>query len=263
MDGRVVTDSRAEPGGLAKTFNVGNSEVFRCWDLAIQQLHSGDNVTLKCPANLAWGQAYTWAPVGGEPIPLGSDIYFDLEIEDCNIHPTTIEHPQPVTTTMQPDICFYLHFVPSEHTAFELVLSHEADEYAKFWPAKYAMIEHKVIDDPAQQWTYDEKTGAIKNIADGSYLDFDYGWAMTAKIPEKADPKSKVSEHFPTSPRQWFYDSVSQELRTDVTGVQCSLASLGQARNWGQVQITPSNGLTVNGSDNGKWRVEYCHSVRG
>jgi hypothetical protein len=110
---------------------------------------------------------------------------------------------------MQPDTCFYLHFVPSEHTAFNLVLSHEADEYAKFWPAKYAMIEHKVIDDPAQQWTYDEKTGTIKNIADGSYLDFDYGWAMAAKIAEKKDPKSKVSEHFPTKAREWFYDPVS------------------------------------------------------
>lgn len=73
-DGRVVTDSKAELGGLPKTFNVGSAEVFKCWDLAIQSLHAGDSVTLSCPANLAYGQAYTWAPVGGEPIPLGSDM---------------------------------------------------------------------------------------------------------------------------------------------------------------------------------------------
>ena len=42
------------------------------------------------------------------------------------------------------------------------------------------MVEHKVVDDPAQKWIYDEKTGTIKNIADGSFLDFDYGWAMAA-----------------------------------------------------------------------------------
>jgi hypothetical protein len=36
MDGRVITDSRSEAGGVPKTFNVGNSEVFKCWDLAIQ-----------------------------------------------------------------------------------------------------------------------------------------------------------------------------------------------------------------------------------
>jgi hypothetical protein len=118
---------------------------------------------------------------------------------------------------MQPDLCFYLHLVESEHTAFDLVLSHEAEQFADFWPAKYAMIEHKVVDDAAQQWSYDEKTGFVKNIKDGSYLDFDYGWAMAAQISEK--PDSKVSDAFPTKPRQWFYDSVSQELRTDVEGV--------------------------------------------
>jgi len=160
---------------------------------------------------------------------------------------------------MQPDTCFYLHLVPSEHTAFTLVLSHEAEEYSEFWPAKYAMTEHKVVDDPAQQWIYDEKTGSIKNIADGSFLDFDYGWAMAAKLPAAGD--KKVSDAFPTKAREWFYDPQSQELRTDVDGVQTSLASLGQPRNWGQVHITPSN--TLVGKDNGKWRVEYCHSVRG
>lgn len=34
-DGRVVSDSHSEPGGLPKTFNLGKSEVFKCWDLAI------------------------------------------------------------------------------------------------------------------------------------------------------------------------------------------------------------------------------------
>lgn len=48
---------------------------------------------------------------------------------------------------------------------------------------------------------------------------------MAAKIPTKKD--KKVSEYFPKSPREWFYDPQSQELRTDVDGVQTSLASLG------------------------------------
>merc|ERR1719213_65461 len=186
-------------------------------------------------------------------------MYFDLEVLVCNVHPKWEDHPQPVTTTMQPDQCFYLHLVESEHTAYNLVLSHEAEQYAEFWPAKYSMIEHKVVDDPAQQWIYNEKDGSIKNIADGSFLDFDYGWAMAAKISDKKD--AKVSEHFPTKPREWFYDPQSQELRTDVDGVQTSLAALGQPKNWGPVQITPSNGLV--GKDSGKWRIEYCHSVRG
>ena len=35
--GRVVTDSRVEENmGLPKTINVGNSDMFKCWELAIQ-----------------------------------------------------------------------------------------------------------------------------------------------------------------------------------------------------------------------------------
>ena len=34
-DGRMVTDSRSEPGGQPKTFAVGASEVNQCWDLGI------------------------------------------------------------------------------------------------------------------------------------------------------------------------------------------------------------------------------------
>lgn len=166
---------------------------------------------------MAYGTAFVQAPVGGEPVPKGSDMYFDLEILECNVQPTHFEHPQPVTTTMQPDQCFYLHLVESDNTAYDLVLSHEAEQYASFWPAKYSMIEHKVKDDPAQQWIYDEKEGTIKNIAEGSYLDFDYGWAMAAKLPSSKD--SGVSNAFPKNPRRWFYDSVSMELRTDVDGV--------------------------------------------
>lgn len=33
-DGTLVTDSRQELDGLPKTFALGSSEVFKCWDLA-------------------------------------------------------------------------------------------------------------------------------------------------------------------------------------------------------------------------------------
>jgi len=100
MDGRVITDSKAELGGLSKTFNLGNGEVVKCWDLAIQQLRAGDKVTLTCPSSLSYGTSRELPPVGGEPVPEKSDMYFDLEIEDCNIKPTYEEHPQPKTSTL-------------------------------------------------------------------------------------------------------------------------------------------------------------------
>ena len=106
-------------------------------------------------------------------------------------------------------------------------------------------------------WSFDEETGAIKNIASGTFLDFDYGWAMAAKIDKK--PDAKVSAHFPKKARQWYYDPITQELNTDVEGVRTSLATLGQPRQWGALEITPSNSLL--GKDNGKWRIEYCHNI--
>jgi FKBP-type peptidyl-prolyl cis-trans isomerase len=79
-DGRVVSDSRAEPSGLPKTFALGAHEVFSCWDLAVPKLKQGAKARLHCPSYYAWGGAYTWAPVGGEPIPLHSDVDFDVEV---------------------------------------------------------------------------------------------------------------------------------------------------------------------------------------
>jgi FKBP-type peptidyl-prolyl cis-trans isomerase len=35
-NGEVVTDSKSEGTGLPKTFTVGRSEVFKCWDLAVE-----------------------------------------------------------------------------------------------------------------------------------------------------------------------------------------------------------------------------------
>jgi FKBP-type peptidyl-prolyl cis-trans isomerase FkpA len=99
-DGRVITDSRAEPGGLPKTFTVGRKQVFECWEYAIKELHSGDKATLTCPSELAYGSAFVWPPLGGEPIPANSDVIFDFEIEDCNIEGVNYPEVQPRTTTM-------------------------------------------------------------------------------------------------------------------------------------------------------------------
>lgn len=90
-DGRLITSSKDEPGGLPKTFALGNAQVLRCWDLAISHLHKGDKATVSCPANLAYGAAYTLSPLGGEPIPLNSDIDFDFEVVDCNRVPKFTE----------------------------------------------------------------------------------------------------------------------------------------------------------------------------
>jgi len=115
-DGRLVTDSSSEQDGRPKTFTVGQSEVWKCFDLAITQLKKGDVAKLSCPSYYAWGGAFTWPPVGGEPIPLNSDIDFELTVEDCNRTPKWIDYyNQPKTTTMRDDTCMYLFWKESDH----------------------------------------------------------------------------------------------------------------------------------------------------
>ena len=58
-DGRLVTDSSQEQDGRPKTFTVGKSEVFKCWDLALTQLRKGDVAKISCPSYFAWGGAFT------------------------------------------------------------------------------------------------------------------------------------------------------------------------------------------------------------
>jgi FKBP-type peptidyl-prolyl cis-trans isomerase len=100
-DGREITNSWEENDGRPKVFNLGAREVFYCWDLAIPKLHQGDKVHLDCPSYYVYGGAFTWAPVGGEAIPLHSDVDFELEVVECSHMPEFIEQiEQPLTTSM-------------------------------------------------------------------------------------------------------------------------------------------------------------------
>ena len=108
------------------------------------------------------------------------------------------------------------------------MLSPEGTKYTKNWPATYAIVEHKVVDEESQQWYWDEKNGSIRNGADPTFfLDNDFGWAMTADTANKSK-----SEHFPATPRKWFYDDEWSELTTEIDGVHTALATLGQPQNW-------------------------------
>jgi FKBP-type peptidyl-prolyl cis-trans isomerase FkpA len=169
MDNRLVSDSKAEGQGLPKVFNLGKGEVFKCWDLAIQQLKKGSKARVTCPAHYAWGNAFTQAPLGGEPIPLNSDIYFDLSVEDCNRVPDslawTARGNQPKFTTMQSNNCFYLHNEESEHQSTPLVLNCEAGGCG---------LEEFVVDDKNQQFFWDEGSQHVYYYPNGLSADKAY-----------------------------------------------------------------------------------------
>lgn len=132
--------------------------MFKCWELAIQQLHPGAKAKIHCPAYQVWGSALIQAPVGDGYIPKNSDVDFDFEVVDCNVAPKRADptkNIQPKTSTLQPDSCFYLHLIESDSTGLDLVLSTQADNISEEMPGKWTMLEEFVRDDDAQSWFFD------------------------------------------------------------------------------------------------------------
>jgi hypothetical protein len=239
-DGRVVSDSRAEPGGLPKTFALGAHEVFSCWDFAIPKLWSGDKVRLHCPSYYAWGGAYTWAPLGGEPIPLNSDVNFDIEVTECNRTPDfTDYYKQPKTTTMQPSKCMRLHLAESDSTGNDMVLTSQEGD---------VIVHNKQSGDDSQWWSWNEDDHTITNVATGKKLADNSG---DAALNDKGS--------------EWWYDQESSTLRTKV-------AAYTEERNdWvmskyltvPKEKLMPGSEVDVlmaraAESANSHWRIEYC-----
>jgi hypothetical protein len=240
MDGRVVSDSRAELGGKPKTFALGAHEVFSCWDLAIPQLKQGAKARLTCPSYYAWGTAYTWAPIGGEPIPLGSDVYFDIEVVECNRipDPFTTYYKQPITTTMQPNRCMWLHLEESNSTGNDMVLTEQEGR---------AIVHHKQRGDPSQQWKWNDQQHLV-NVGTGQQLTDASGDATLAK-----------------DGAVWWYDSENQRI-------QKRIAAYTEERNaWvmnkylsvPKEKLMPGSEVNVlmarAAMDTNKtWRIEYC-----
>lgn len=133
---------------------------------------AGTKAKIHCPAYLVYGTSEAKTPIGDSWVPKGSDVNFDVEVVDCNIAPEAIDplkYKQPVTTTMQPDSCMYLHLIESDNTALDLVLSSQANDVSKDFPGKWAMLEDKVIDDENQQWFYNAVEGSLTNKANPDY----------------------------------------------------------------------------------------------
>jgi len=239
MDGRVVSDSRAELGGLPKTFALGAHEVFSCWDLAIPKLKQGAKARLTCPSYYAWGGAYTWAPVGGEPIPLHSDVYFDVDVVECNRTPEFTEYyRQPITTTMQPNRCMWLHLQESDSTGNDMVLTEQEGK---------AIVHHKQRGDPSQQWRWTDQQRLV-NLGTGQELRDNQGDADLAK-----------------GGSTWWYDSETSRLQTRIA------AYTEDRNNWvmnkylsvPKEKLMPGSEVDVlmarAAMDTNKtWRIEYC-----
>lgn len=166
-DGRVVTNSREEHWGYPKQFTIGENQVFKCWELAILKLKEGDKASIKCPAHYVWGGAHITSPFSGEPIPLNSDITFDLDVLKCGEQPYFPKagfNQQPHTTTLQDGQCFYLRSGNAAGSGTKDFVLSTIEDGGK----TVLNIEHKVEDQPEQMWYYDLKAGSLYNSAQNS-----------------------------------------------------------------------------------------------
>lgn len=253
MDNRMVSDSKSEGQGLPKTFSVGNAEVFKCWDLAVPQLTQGTKARVTCPAHYAWGNAYTQSPLGGEPIPLNSDVYFDLEVVECNRTPD--QHPmwaergtQPQFSTLQPLNCFYLHNQESEHESTPLVLNCDDTQSCG--------LEEHVWDDKDQMFWWDLR----EDKEWGRIAVFNKGWDLSKVRWLTVDDNNNLKSTADIGQAyKFFWQMRDNTLEVKKENGLVYEVTTPQVRKWANVNVSPVKDNVPRDDKNAKWRIEYCH----
>ncbi len=75
--GKVFDSSRQRNQPFS--FNIGQGEVIKCWDMVVSQMSVGERVKVVCPSRLAYGERGA-----GSDIPPNTDIAFDIEFLGIN-----------------------------------------------------------------------------------------------------------------------------------------------------------------------------------
>lgn len=244
-DGRMVADTTDQNDGRDTVISLGASETFKCFELALPQLKQGDAAKIHCPYDLAYGNAFTWPDVGGEPVPLHSDIDFDIIVKECNKVPErTTYFTQPVTTTMQPGVCMYLHLVAEDDVMHKLVLS-AVDNGAT--PLN-VLVEEQVFDDKSQQFFYDPSDASLYNAAHPDLRLSELPGGEVGLVP------------LTSSPTKWYYDPKTSGL----TAGELSLTEVIYATR-AHDMATVKYGLqsSFGGLNTAKFRIEYCKQYFG
>lgn len=262
-DGREVTNSHVEAGGHPKMFSLGHHDVFACWDYAIQQLHKGDKARLSCPAYYVWGGAYTIAPLGGEPIPLHSDVDFDIEVIDCNRVPKIPDYSEePHTTTMQPGRCMYFHSVASQEEGTPLVIDCENEDrvnsyWFSYYPAVNCYLEEWVKETKSQEFFWHEDTKAIHDGDKNWELCYQSGALALCDFSRYS--YGYTSWYFWHYHMVWHYDGVTQTLQHNFWWGSIFPYVYHTAK-WSYIYFDWMWGHDVEQLENvnAKFRIEYC-----
>jgi len=196
-------------------------------------------------------------------IPLGSDVDFDIEVVECNRTPDFTEQvAQPVTTTMQPGRCMYLHSVASNEEETPLVLTCEdedriAESDFHTYPSVPCYLEEWVKENKNQQFHYVEGSGVVKDFAKEWELCVQNGKLQLCDYSQVN--VHTISSGFNTGHFSWLYDGVSETLNHE-TAYGSQFPYVDHTVKWAPVLIdTHTHQDAVPQSNiNAKFRIEYC-----
>lgn len=96
--GKPTTKKAAYATGPA-AFQVGTYKVSKCWEIAVQQMRSGEKATVTCPGELVDQAIDQTDDVFGRD--LGRK--YELEVQECAMKPTYF-----VPEKLRTDTCFYI-----------------------------------------------------------------------------------------------------------------------------------------------------------
>ena len=163
---------------------------------------------------------------------------------------------------MQPGRCMYLHSEAAEEEGTPLVITCENEDRINqpgfnYFPAVPCYLDEWVKESPHQQYTYEEKTGVVKDMA--------HEWELCVQFGRLAlcDWASYVEGHahpaFAHAHVAWWYDGVTQTLR-EKRDWGSRFPYVTHTVKWAEVLIdfaTHQDKAALE-NINAKFRIEYC-----
>jgi len=114
-------------------FQVGTYKVSKCWEIAVQQMRSGEKATVTCPGELV-----------DQSIDKTDDVYgkelgrkYELEVQECAMHPLYF-----VPENLRTDICFYIR--PSGFNGQGSNMALTVDTVDLYYPENYGIYNIEV-----------------------------------------------------------------------------------------------------------------------
>jgi len=89
-----------------KTFLIGNYQVSKCWDIAIQLMRPGQHSRFTCPNAIDNGGNEVYIQDSHAKIKPGTDITYEFEVMSCS--PEYPKAPDPEAKPVESDKCIYI-----------------------------------------------------------------------------------------------------------------------------------------------------------